>query len=300
MFFAPAGPVVRVAAVVALAGLAATTMAQSATTRLQYQVSPDGINWSSSLDVGPGASVQVRALVSYVGSGTVAGLGQVIFQPVVSNWTAADTLLTTPATPGGFGVGPLGGARSTPPGFVQDQPGVWGRITPFAATAYTTSTYLRGFTGTGSASGLMRIGRADVTNWIGEGPTSGTGAANNWNGGGGVAVGQISEVFRVSTDPAFDTRTQSIVVFKFGFTVSSSTAERVLGITTPAAGIGRVTNPGPSYGQQNAEWYVNSNDTTPSIFGDVDVIGASVRAVPGPGVLGLVGMGILGFCRRRR
>ena len=54
-------------------------------------------------------------------------------------------------------------------GTVEDAPGQYGRVTPFGANSTTTSTYLRGHVGTGTAAGLLRISRADVTNWIGAG-----------------------------------------------------------------------------------------------------------------------------------
>ncbi|MFA6044442.1 MAG: PEP-CTERM sorting domain-containing protein [Phycisphaerales bacterium] len=286
--------------IVAVAGLALAANAQDVNTQLKYEVSTDGTNWSSSLNVAPGTSVQVRALLSYIGPGTAAGIGQVIFQPVVSNWTAADSLLTTAGTPGNMGVGPVGGTRSNPIGTVSDQPGVWGRITPFGAAAYNTSTYLRGHIGTGTAAGLLRIARADVTNWIGEGATSGALAANNWNGGGGVNIGQIANPSRLSTDPAFDSRSSNVVVFKFGFTVSSATAIRTLGITTPAAGIGRQTAAGATYGQQNARWFASTTEVSSSLTGAVQTIDAAINVVPAPASLALLGLGGLVATRRRR
>lgn len=289
--------------IVAVAGLALAANAQDVNTQLKYQVSTDGLNWSSSLtNVAPGSSIQVRALLSYIGPGSAAGLGTVTFQPVVSNWTAADTLLTTAGTPGGMGVGPVGGTRSNPIGTVDDLPGVWGRITPFGSAAYNTSTYLRGHIGTGTAAGLLRIARADVTNWIGEGATSGVSASNNWNGGGGVNAGQIAFASRISTDPAFNSATQNVVVFKFGFTVSSATADRTLNITTPAAGIGRNTTAGTSYGQQYARWFASTGEVSPSLNGSVSLSDASIsiHVVPAPASLALIGLGGLVATRRRR
>lgn len=288
--------------IVAVAGLAMAANGQAVNTELKYQVSTDGINWQPTLNVAPGTSVQVRALLSYIGPGTSAGLGLVSFQPVVSNWTAADTLLTTAGTPGNNGVGPLGGTRSNPIGTVDDQPGVWGRITPFGSTSYNTSTFLRGHLGTGTAAGLLRIARADVTNWIGVGATSGVLAANNWNGGGGVTAAQIANPSRLSTDPEFQTQSQNVVVFKFGFTVSSATDSRTLNISTPAAGIGKVTTAGATYGQQNARWYASTSEVSPSLNGAANVIDAAVIVtnVPAPASLALLGLGGLVATRRRR
>lgn len=289
--------------IVAVAGLALAANAQEVNTQLKYQVSTDGLNWSSSLtNVAPGSSIQVRALVTYIGPGSAAGLGGVTFQPVVSNWTAADTLLTTAGTPGNMGVGPTGGTRSNPIGTVDDLPGVWGRITPFGLAAYNTSTYLRGHIGTGTAAGLLRIARADVTNWIGVGATSGVAGANNWNGGGGVNTSQIAAPSRIASDPAFNTQTQDVVVFKFGLTLGSATADRTLNITTPANGIGRNTTAGTAYGQQYARWYASTSEVSPSLNGGASVTDASisVHVVPAPASLALIGLGGLVATRRRR
>jgi len=288
---------------VAVAGLATVANAQVANTLLKYEVSRDGVNWSSTLNANPGDTIQVRALASYIGSAsapTAGGLGQIVFQPVVSSWTGADTLITTAGTPGNNGVGPVGGTRSTPIGTVEDAPGQYGRITPFGANSTTTSTYLRGHVGTGTAAGLLRIARADVTNWIGVGATSGASAANNWNGGGGVSIAQIANPNRLTSDPAFNANTSNVVVFKFGFTLSSATDVRTLNITTPAGGIGKVTTPGSEYGEQNARWFASTQEVSSSLRGGVNVMDAAVSIVPAPASLALLGLGGLVAARRRR
>jgi hypothetical protein len=289
---------------VAVAGLAAVASAQDVNTLLKYEVSRDGTAWTSSLIAQPGDTIQVRALLSYIGTAsapTAGGVGQVVFQPVVSNWTASDTLLTTAGTPGNNGVGPVGGTRSTPVGIVPDAPGVWGRISPFGANATTTSTFLRGHVGTGTAAGLLRIARNDVTNWIGVGATSGAAAANNWNGGGGVSIAQIANPSRIATDPPFNNGTSNVVVFKFGYTLSSSSAPRTMNITTPAAGIGKVTTAGTAYGQQNCRWFANEQEVSSSLQGAANVMGADVIIdIPAPASLALVGLGGLIAARRRR
>lgn len=289
-----------IGSMLAVAGIAMAANAQDTTIR--YEASADGGNtWSSSVNALPGTQVQVRARVIWSGSTPVFGLSQVIFQPVVSNWTGADALITTPGTPNGNGIGPVGGSRSTPIGTVDDAPGVFGRITPFGANASTTSTYLRGHVGTGTAAGLLRISRADVTNWIGVGATSGAAAANNWNGAGGVGIAQIASVSRLATDPAFND-SSDVVVFKFGFTLGSSTAARSLDVSTPLNGINRETSAtGGNFGRVFASWFTTSTAAQGTRFYDsIGSVGATINVVPAPGALALIGLGGLVATRRRR
>lgn len=289
-----------IVSMLAVAGMAMA--ANAAETTIVYEASVDGGNtWASSVNAAPGSEVQVRARVVWSGTAQVFGLSQVIFQPVVSNWTGADSLETTPGTPGNNGIGPVGGTRSTPIGTVPDAPGVFGRITPFGANAYSTSTYLRGHVGTGTAAGLLRLSRADVTNWIGVGPTSGAAAVNNWTGAAGVSIAQIAPASRLPTDPAFND-SSSPIVFKFGFVLGSSTDARTLSINTPIEGINRETAAGnANYGHAFASWFLSSTAAQGTRFYDsVGAEGASITVTPAPGALALIGLGGLVATRRRR
>lgn len=303
-----------IGSLVAVAGLAVSASAQPANTLLKYQVSSDGgMTWSSSVNVLPGTSVQVRAMVKYIGSAPITGgFGSMAFQPVVDDWTAADHLITNSdqgLAGAGYrpdGVGPYGGSRSTPVGLVSDASGAFGRVSPWGVNATSTSTYLRGHLGTGTAAGLLRIAQAHITNWIGVGATSGAAAANNWNGGGGVSVGQIASSARNGTDPEYsldgsgNNTNEFAVVFKFGFTLSGATDSRTLDITTPANGIGRNTTAGANYGQQFARWFNNLNDPQANNTGGVSVMDAAVNVVPTPASIALLGLGGLVAARRRR
>jgi len=258
------------------------------------------VTWSSTLPALPGDTVQVRALVSYIGSAsapTAGGLGQLVFQPVLSNLTAADLWNVSPLG----AIGPVGGTRSTPIGTVNDTPGVWGRITPFGANATRGSTYLRGFSHTVSGVNYLRIAQANITNWIGVGATSGTASANNWSGGAGVSVAQISNPFRIATDPAFNSNTSNVVVFKFGVRIpASGNFPGTITISTPAEGIGRVTSAGSLYGTQNARWFANTTEASSSLLGSVEVVDGIIAIVPAPGVIGVFGVAIVAALRRRR
>ncbi|MFA6045488.1 MAG: hypothetical protein WC718_10925 [Phycisphaerales bacterium] len=289
-------------AIVALAGLA--SVAQASDTTIKYEVSTDGLNWSTSKDAQPGSTVQVRARVVWTGATQVFGLTQVTFQPVISGWTSDDSLITNPTTPGGLGVGPVGGARTVPIGTVPDAPGAYGRITPFGAFATNTSTFLRGHLGSGTASGLLRIARADVTNWVGVGPTSGgSAAANNWSGNGGVAVGQIAPAVRIPTDADANLGTD-VVVFKFAFTVGAPPGDfvRTMGIGTSLDGIGRETSTlNGLYGHHFAVWFLSSTAIQGTRFYDsVSAESAYVNVVPAPAALISIGLLAGTFTRRAR
>lgn len=287
-----------IGSLVAVAGLAAAAQAE-VNTRLAYEVSVNGGPWVAAADANPGSNIEVRMVVSYIGTLPVNGLAQVVAQPVVSSWTGADVLGTTAGTPGNNGVGPVGGSRSTPIGTVADAPGVWGRMTPFGANATTTTSFLRGHLGTGTAAGMLRIAQNQVTNWIGTGASTGTGASNNVNGAGGVSIAQIAPSSRLATDPAYLEQTQNIVVFKFGFTLGASSDPRTLVISTPANGIGRALSSGQYV--DNTKWYRTNNSSNTDVeVGGVEVVDGAIRVVPTPASLALLGLGGLVAGRRRR
>src|SRR5262245_56459046 len=213
-----------IASIISVAGLAAAANAQS-TTLLSYEVSRDGLSWDSTVDARPGDTVQVRARVQLAGGGAAGGIASMVFQPVVRNVVGADAIVQQGPLPGQ--VGPFGGNFTTPSGGVPDAPGVYGRIFPFCGTATTSTNYIRSHLGTGTAAGMIRIAQAQITNWIGEGPTSGTGAINNVKGGGGVNISQAfnSTVLVVETD---------VIVFKFGIELDAAgPSSRALTVTTP-------------------------------------------------------------------
>lgn len=292
-----------IGSLVAVAGLAAAASAQPVATELKYEVrvanGGNNTGWVSSLDAAPGTQIECRAVISYIGTGTVGGLGQMAFQPITNSWTAGDSLIQT-GGPANNGIGPVGGTRSTPIGTVDDLPGVYGRITPWGANATTTSTFLRGFIGTGTAAGLMRIAQNHITNWVGTGATSGATANNNQNGGGGVSIAQIANPARVATDPPFNNGSSNLVVFKWSFILSAATDSRTLTITTPQEGINRTLSNGVYV--PNIRWFATEQEATPSVQTAAQVVDASVRvvAVPAPGALALLGLGGLVAARRRR
>ena len=102
--------------------------------------------------------------------------------------------------------------------------------------------------------------------------------------------------------PAFRTDTD-VVVFKFGFTLGSSSTLRTLSVDTPEAGIYREGGGQPSlgslYGQVLSRWYTNSTSlaSTP-FYGSTTAEAAFVNVIPAPGVASM--FGVLGFFASRR
>lgn len=270
-------------------------------TELRYEVrhfNPDDNNgWASSIVAVPGNRIEVRALVSYTGTTPVFGLGQITFQPVVRGWNLGDSLITSGVGPNS--IGPIGSYITTPSGVVEDAPGVYGRITPFGGHTLTTSTFLRGHVHTLSDGTYLRIARADVTNWIGNGATSGAAALNNTDGQGGIASAQGSiGAVRSPFLPPQNHATQNVLVFKFGFVLAADSDLREIEVFTPPLGIGRSTG-SATYGQPNTRWYSTGDQAAPGDFrSDVFVTPASIHVLPAPasGVLVLVA----GIAIRRR
>jgi hypothetical protein len=288
----------RRAALILAATVATAAAAQNINTRLALQVSHDGLTWASSVTAVPGDTIEVRAVATYIGPGTSAGLGQIVFQPIVEGWRPTDTLLTTPGTPGNIGIGPVGGYRSTPVGIVPDGPGIWGRIAPFALSSTTTSTFIRGHLGTGTAAGMLRIARANITNWIGVGPTSGPEGENNGSGIGGVVASQISSSGRGPFDPGYNALTQDVPLFRFGFTIGLDADVRSMRLWTwngPSAG----PVPPPPF-TENVRWFANLSETSASLLGYAQHVDAFVHIVPAPVSLSLLTLcGLISHRRRR-
>ncbi len=288
----------NVIGLIAVAGLAAAASAQNVA-QLRYETSVNGGAWTAGANTAlPGQRVEVRAVVSYIGSGTTSGLAQIVFQPTVSNWGAGDVLRTNSvvglAGPGymATGIGPWGSAVSTPQGQVADAPGVYGRISPWGSANQTsTSSFLRGHTHTVNGVSYLRIAQNQTTNWFGAGS-----ASNNVTGNAGVSIAQGVLSGRPTTFPAPVLTDQNLVVFKFGFDLGADAADRSLTIDTPANGIGQNGTPLT----QNVLFFGSAGESVGSIRGGAEVLSATVRIVPAPASLALMGLGGLMVARRRR
>ncbi len=256
-------------------------------TRITWQVSANGIDWSGGIVMRQtGATYHVRAVASYISTEAPVGLASFVFQPTVSNWNPGDILLP-------FVNGGQGGNTSTPVGVVPvDGPG-YGRVVPWGRTALSATSFLRGHTHPGGAGGApagswLRIAQSQVTAWIG-----GTG---NTTGGSGVPISQLSSVGRSSADPAFNDQLQNIVVFRMGIDLSESpTNFDPIVIDSPIEGFG---NRNAATGEREVYWFASMTEATGSIRGTAIVEPVSlVLPTPASLVVGLVGLVAV---RRRR
>jgi hypothetical protein len=282
-----------IASLVAVAGLSVAAVAE-VNTRVDMLVSTDGVTFAplAELQANTGVhNVEVLVRMSYIGSSTdVAGFASAVFQPTVSNFggsSGADVALA-------FANGGAGSNQSTPPGYVADAPGQYGRISPYARTALTTSTAITNFVNNSvgqPAGNWLRIAQKQVTAWIG--------GAGNTTGGSGVNVAQLANVGRTTADPAFASGTVANV-FRFGMSIDTSTGERTLLVDAPLAGFG---NRNTTTGDREIYWWSNAglNGSSGDLRGTAQVVGGTIAViVPTPASLALLGLGGLCVARRRR
>ncbi len=248
---------------VGVAGMAGIASAQ--VTRMTIETSVDGLSWASGTRAVPaGSSLQFRYVVTFDPNGTTAspiGFAALTFQPTISGWSAGETLLPF-ATAGNN----LNG------GSVSEASGLYGRIIPFAATGPTTTDPYRGHTQAVSGVNYLRLARTTITNWIGVGATSGTSAANNTNGAGGIVCVQKGVNALNTSDPAFNGSISGVVLARFGMTLSGDTSERTLVFDAPLGGMSRNSTTGVREGS----WYAGPSDLTGTIKGAVAVTPAQV------------------------
>jgi hypothetical protein len=275
------------AGVAAVAGLALT--AHAATT-VSILVSRDGVNFSQHVGLSSNSGVQqVQVLVSVSTSNTAAlGLGSMIFQPVVTSWSATDQLVPFTA--------PFGSNTSTPAGSVPDATLQYGRISPFAAVSMTSSqrltghVHLNGSSGAPTGSNFLRIAQAQVTGWIG---TDG-----NTSGGSGVNIKQLSNIGRTASDPAFNTTLTNVHVFRFGLLIDTGITPRAMSVDIPLAGMGNLNT---TTGNREVYWYGDLNEASGSIR-EVPTIaqGTIDTGIPSAATVFPLSLGVLAATRRRR
>ncbi len=151
----------------------------------------------------------------------------------------------------------------------------------------------------------LRIAQAGNTAWIGQ--------AGNTSGGSGVNCAQLYVGGRTSSDPdfwgnmvthdipddpphrvpAWDVRRQNVELFRFAFTLDSSSAGRDMVVDAPVAGQ-QVTTTGVRY----LGFFSNPTLSTPSFRPQVVVQTGMVHVVPAPGALVVLAGLMVG--RRRR
>lgn len=262
------------------------------TTVLDFQVSTDGVSWASHVSVGPESTlVQCRLVVSYVTSQRTRpiGLASLFVQPTVSSWRAGDQLLPFAAT----GTNNTGGS-------VPDLAGLnapYGRISPFASSGPGETDPYIGHVQNIRGTQYLRIARSSITNWVGQGPTTGAGAANNTNGSGGLAISQRAFGNVTPDDPPFRSGSRDLVVFKFAVLLAEAARGRLMSVSAPIESLTRDFQTG----ERGVTWYADPGDTFGQTRTPAVINSASIRVIPGPGVAlgGLVGLGLWATGRRR-
>ena len=291
-----------IVSLVAVAGMAVA--ANAGTSQLDILVSKDGVNWSSSVTVSHGNVDSGRVYVAYFMS-YVAGAGEtapnafasVTFQPVFSNVRVSDSVgafANTGNNTNGGGIDPRASYG--------DGSGNYGRLKPWAATGPSTSQSYSVFSHTGGAGGApagnyLRIARNDVTRWAGQGATSGTAAVNNFNGAGGVVVGQKQNP-TTGVDPARVAGSSNLLLMVLQLNTGSvaNGASWDIAAGAPLEGFSRNS----TTGAREATWYANTGESAGSVKGAMVVNRGSIHIIPAPGSLALIGLGGLVAGRRRR
>ena len=272
---------------VAVAGIAAIASAQST---LVWQVRTAGSSetWASSIDALPGQSVEFRALISYAGTATPVGLATAPLQPTVSNWnlnSPGDSLNAFQNLGGNtLGVG-AAGVTST-----------YGRYVPFSNAGVSAGNILRGHTQTFAGVRYLRVAQNLTTNWVGvASATTGIPAANNFNGAGGIAIGQAPFGSQTVASP-FSFQLQNIEVLRLAITLGADTSLRTLTVDAPQLGL-RLN---AATGLRQFAWFASQAENVASIQELVVVSTAAINVVPTPGALALLGLGGIVAVRRRR
>lgn len=279
--------------------LAGTAAAQIVDTELRFQVrhfdSGHNSGWADTITAVPGNHIEVRAVVTFTGTASVVALGQITFQPLVAGWSSSDQLISSGV--GAMSVGPL-------VGHVPDEPGAYGRITPWATSGYSTSSFLRGHIHNnpdGSGLTYLRIARADVTNWIGVGPTSGGAAINNTTGGGGVTINQgtIGSA-RPANLPPQVLGTQNLIVFKFGFVLGNGDGVRTLEVSGWLGPSNDGSPIPPPFTEPPVRWHISENSPQPGAYQSYAAVErAAIHVLPSPTTLAVVGILIVMHRRKR-
>jgi uncharacterized protein (TIGR03382 family) len=287
-----------IGSLVAIAGMAVAANAQ--TSKLDILVSKDGVNWSPSATFNPSAG-ETRAYVAYVMSfvGTSApdAFASLTMQPVFSNVRVGTDSVAPFAN---IGNNTNGGAidpranYSEAGGFGRLKP--WGATGPGTANAYTTFTHTAG-SGGAPAGNFFRIAQATTTRWMGTGATTGTAAANNFNGAGGVALTQKQSP-TAGVDPARVSGTQGLVLMVLALNIGAVApgASHTIIADAPLAGMSR----NATTGAREASWWRNTTENIASVKAAVEVAAGEINIIPAPGALALLGLGGLVAGRRRR
>ena len=308
------------AVLIGLAGSAQVALAQPPMepigAMLRYEVSLPGGTWGSSVTIQPGERVEWRAVVSYTGSEPAVALGQIYYQPILSNIdnNGAGEGIDTLGVWRNGGVSGQGntliqqgllsaedGASSSPIAFG------YGRVMYGFTSRSTTAGSSGGLIGhrhTNGANGApagswMRVAGSNNPQWYAQGPIINITAEINNR----ILWGVVSDN-NTQTSTWFVTGTQNLTVFRQAFIASTDapeSGERMIVLTSESASLCRSGGGAGTDDTRFMTWArQGEGGSMASIRVGVEYIPATITIVPGPCV-GLVGgTAALLFARRQR
>ncbi len=287
--------------------------------QLRYEVW-DGSNWTNRVVARPGSRVEVRAVVSYTGSNpNVRGLGEVLYQPIFSNWDNEGPSQDNIGAWRNGGVGgqsPVGssprqGMLTTAEGESGEALTSYGRV-GFGAisTNFANQNTLASFRHVDGSFNAPQGSWLRIAGfWVQAWPAMIDGPLTSDLGNRvlrGVSSAQWSEILPGGngSNPDWRSQTVDIVVFRQAVLLSDSTMSRTIEISSDHASLDRENW---SIGSQNdtrvMQWHVSSTATTfGSLRTGVAIDSAEIIIapnIPSPGAIALLGLGAIAVRRRR-
>lgn len=281
--------------------------------RLEYEVAVPGGAWGPSVTINPGERVEWRVKVTYTGPAptSIEGLGQITYQPVLSN---VDNVgdgsdrdqLGVWRNNGISGQGNTTlqqGLLSLAEGADSSALASYGRV-HFGFTSRSTtvgsSGGLTGFRHINGSSGapagsFMRIAGANNPNWYPATIPNGTVELNNQIRWGVVADNNAN------TSTWFVGGFENVVIFRQAFIASTDAPQspRVITLFSEVSSLRRAGGGAGTDDQRFSTW-ASFGITTPSTRTGVEYVPATITIVPGPGVGMVCSLAALLIARRRR
>lgn len=301
------------AGVIGLAGAAQIALAQPPMepigATLRYEVALPGGTWGSSVTIQPGERVEWRAVVSYTGTDSAFALGQVFYQPVLSNvdnegaGATQDTLgvwrnLSQPGVPRDRLEAFEGESTETLVSYGRVVYAFTSRgTTPGNSGAITGHRhYLGGFPG--PAGSWLRLAGSFNTNWYPATIPNGTVELNSQ-----ILWGVVSDN-NAATSTWFVSGTQNLTIFRQAFIASTDApqfGDRVVTINSESATLRRAGGGAGTDDTRFMTWArQGEGGLTATIRVGVEYIPATITIVPGPGVVVPVLAAVWWPVRRRR
>lgn len=260
---------------------------------LRYEVALPGSTWGSSVTIQPGERVEWRAVVSYTGTEPAVALGQVFYQPVLSNVdhegaeTTRDNLgawryLTQPGVPHRDRLEASEGETTQT---LLD----YGRVV-YTFTSRSTSAGSSGAItghrhtsgGLPAPGGFFRIAGSNNPTWYPASIPNGSVDLNNQ-----ILWGVVSDN-NSAASTWFVTGTQNLTIFRQAFIASTDAplfGERVVTINSESATLRRAGGGAGTDDTRFMTWArQGEGGSTATIRVGVEYIPATITIVPGPGV----------------